>query len=166
VGRDDVVTDVDEGLRWRVHPAAERPVALACALGVIAVFGWLANEWMESWVWGLFAAGLMIGLLSRFFFPSEYQVDAEGVAARHGLTRQRLRWGQIRRFAHDARGGYVSPRSRPTALDAFRGVHLLFDRNGSAVVERIECELAKRPGAAELGTAATTTGSGREGDSA
>ena len=160
----DITRDADRGvIQWRVHPAAERPVALAVALAVIAVFGWLAAEWMEFWAWGLFAAGLMIGLLSRFFFPSEYQVDDEGVAARHGLTRQRLRWGDIRRFAHGARGGYLSTRSRSSALDGFRGVHLLFAGNGPAVVERIQSRLMERSAA---GASAAATGIDREGGAA
>jgi len=118
---------------------------------------------MEFWAWGLFAAVLMIGLLSRFFFPSDYQVDDEGVAARHGLTQQRLRWGDIRRFTHGARGGYLSTRSRPSALDGFRGVHLLFNGNGPAVVDRIQSRLADRSAA---GGSAAESGLEREGSAA
>ena len=159
-----ITRDADQrAIHWRVHPAAERPAALALALAVIAVFGWLAADWMEFWAWGLFAAALMIGLLSRFFFPSDYQVDEEGVAARHGLTQQRLRWDEIRRFTHGARGGYLSTRSRPSALDGFRGVHLLFDGNGPAVVNRIQFQLAER---SVGGSATAAPGPEREGSAA
>ncbi|HUG93406.1 MAG TPA: hypothetical protein VML55_21385 [Planctomycetaceae bacterium] len=122
---------------WRVHPARERPVALVAALAVIAALAWLAAEWMEQWGWGVFAAVFLIGVLNRFFFPSEYRIDAVGVSARHALARQRLRWSEIRRFVHDAHGGYLSGRARPSTLDPFRGVHLLFDGDREAVIERI-----------------------------
>jgi hypothetical protein len=132
-----------------VHPARDRPGALVMALAVIAAFAWLAAEWMESWGWGLFAAVLMIGLLNRFFFPSEFSIDSAGITARHALLRQRLRWPEIRRFVHDAHGGYVSTRARPSTLDAFRGLHLLFDRNRQAAIERIQQELARQSPRAE-----------------
>ena len=35
-------------------------------------------------------------------------------------ARQRLRWPDVRRFVHDAHGGYLSTRARPSTLDAFR----------------------------------------------
>jgi hypothetical protein len=120
-------------------------VALVVALAVIAAFAWLAAEWMESWGWGMFAAVLMIALLNRFFFPSEYRIDSTGISARHGLTRQRLRWPDVRRFVHDAHGGYLSTRARPSTLDAFRGVHLLFDRDRQTAIERIQRELSEQP---------------------
>jgi hypothetical protein len=138
----------EQSICWRVHPARERPAAMSGALAVIAAFAWLAAEWMEAWAWGLFAAALMIGLLHRFFFPSEFRVNAEGVEARHALHRQRLRWQEIRRFVHDAHGGYLSTRVRPSTLDAFRGMHLMFDGNSEAAVARIRRGLEREGGPA------------------
>ena len=130
-----------ETLAWRVHPARERPVAACAALVVIAAMAWLSADLMEHAGWGVFAAVVLLVALQRFFVPSEYCVDAEGVTVRLPWTTQRYRWEAVRRFVHGERGGFLSSRSRPSALDAFRGMPLLFGRRREEVIACIRRHL-------------------------
>jgi hypothetical protein len=49
----------------------------------------------------------------------------------------------VRRFAHDGRGGFLSSRVRPSVLDAFRGMPLLFDQRREEVIACIRRHLAE-----------------------
>ncbi|MFQ5653776.1 MAG: PH domain-containing protein, partial [Planctomycetota bacterium] len=82
-------------------------------------------------------AALLVLALNRFYFPSRFRIDDEGITARYTLRRQRCRWSEVRRFRHDERGAWLTPRSRPSRLDAYRGMHILFGRHREEVIERI-----------------------------
>jgi hypothetical protein len=92
--------------------------------------------------WGILALAVLFLSLGRFFFASRFILDGEGVTARYLLRTQRCRWSEVRRFCHDSRGAYLSTRSRPSRLDAYRGVHLLFGPVREEVLEAIRSRLA------------------------
>ncbi len=124
-------------LEWRVHPAAERVGSALAAMAVIGVFAILAALLMQSAVWGLLAAALMLMALNRFFLPSRFRIDDTGVTAKYPYARQHLSWHEVRRFRHDQRGAFLSSRARGSMLDAFGGVHLLFGPHAQLAVEQI-----------------------------
>ena len=126
---------------WRIHPARERPMAACGALAVIGAMAWLAADLMEHAGWGVFGAVVLLVALQRFFLPSEYRVDAEGVTVRLPWRTQRCRWAAVRRFEHGERGGFLSSRARASTLDVFRGMPLLFDRHREEVVACIRRHL-------------------------
>lgn len=131
----------DDVLFWRVHPARERMLAAAFALAVVLAMAALTAAIMQSLGWGLLAVAVQIVALRRFFLPSEFQIDAEGVSASGVWSRQQYRWDEIRRFLCDGRGGFLSTRSNGSSLDLFRGMHLIFGNNREAVICRIQSRL-------------------------
>ena len=93
---------------------------------------------MRSPWWGVFSAIVLFAALGRFYLPSEFAIDEEGVAARCGWSRRKCRWPDIRRFIHDGGGGYLSTRARGSAFDSLRGIHLLFGADREAILARID----------------------------
>ena len=85
----------------------------------------------------------LVVALNRFFFPSRFRIDPEGITARFPFQTQRLRWAEIRRFVVDEHGGYLSTRSKLSRLDAYRGLHILFGRHRQAVIDSIRTHLTK-----------------------
>jgi len=140
--------DSEDGrLAWDVHPARERPAAAAgtaCASAAFAVVAGLAEHWLV----GVLVLGVLVLALHRFWFPVRFVVDAaEGMSARALLSTQHLPWSRIRRFVHDERGGHASRRARPSRLDAFTGVHLLWPedpRRREAIISAIDHARAAR----------------------
>ena len=102
---------------------------------------------MHSLGWGLLAIAVPVLALRRFFLPSEFLIDAEGVTASTLWTRRQYRWDEIRRFLCDAQGGFLSTRSNSSTLDLFRGIHLVFGENREAVVCRIQGHLREETAA-------------------
>ena len=140
---EDTAARGTETISWRVHPARQRIGAALAAGTVILALSSLAAVTMQSPWWGIFSVVFLFVALDRFFLPSEFSIDGDGVVAHCGLSRRACRWRDIRRFNHDGHGGHLSTRVRSSALDSFRGIHLVFGENREAVVARIERCLAK-----------------------
>ena len=96
---------------------------------------------MEQPGWGIFAAGVLVVGCNRFFFPTRYELDAEGITARFPLKTARNQWPELRRFVYDETGGFLSPRARRSFLDEYRGVSVLFGKDPEAVIHQIRSRL-------------------------
>jgi hypothetical protein len=122
---------------WRAHPARERRAQAAGALGVIVGFCGLVYLAFGSAGWAAVSLAVLLGSLSRFFFPSRFEIDAEGITARYPLRTMRRRWIELRRFVHDRNGGFLSTRARSSRMDAFQGMHILFGAKRDEVIAMI-----------------------------
>lgn len=134
---------VDKEFTWTVHPVRERIWAAMGATLVILVVIFVIYVSFQNVFWSLFGAGAMLLSLNRFYFPSHFVMDDEGIGARYLFSNQRFRWRNVRRFMSDEYGGYLSARKEPSRLDSFRGMNILFGRHREIVVERIQKQLRR-----------------------
>lgn len=133
---------------WRAYPARERKGRAALGAGVIlavaiAVFIMVRADGGGLSVclaWAGMSALILFLTLNRFYLPSRFTLDAEGITANSPLRQQRLLWADIRRFVHDAHGGFLSTRARRSMLDTWSGLHILFGRSRREVIERIRIQ--------------------------
>jgi hypothetical protein len=123
---------------WVAHPAREQPARAAVGLVWILAVAAVLYATTFSLFWPAFAVIFLLAALNRFFFSSRYIVDEEGITATCLLRWQRMNWVDVKRFVHDERGGMLSDRPRPSRLDAYRGVHVLFGKDGPQAVRAIE----------------------------
>lgn len=124
-------------IEWRAHPARERRRAAAAGALLIALVA-IAVHWAaEIPGFSLLAASLLLMSLNRFFFPSRFEVDREGITAHYPLRTQRLCWHELRRFVTDDNGGFLSPHAEPSRLDSWRGMHVLFGEHRQAALSAI-----------------------------
>ena len=129
-------------ITWSAHPARQRPGAAVMASAVIVILAaavaWFGGSPPQYW-WSVLGGVVLMMALNRFFFPSQFTIDDEGITARHPMRRKRLLWKDVRRFLHDEHGGYLSTRARASRFDAYRGMHLLFgEEDGQRIVQVIE----------------------------
>ncbi len=127
---------------WCAHPARERTGPAGAGIVIVAAFA--AAVWVAfgSVAWAVFSAVVLVATLNRFYFRSRFDIDAEGITARFPLRTKRFRRADTRRFVVDANGGFLSPRAKPSRLDAWQGLHVLFGRQREPVIERIRAHLA------------------------
>lgn len=146
---------------WTAHPAFERPrhaVAASVVILAIAVAIWLS---FESLAWGGLALIVLLLALNRFFLPSRFTITSEGITATYPLLRKRAQWRYLRRFVCDDHGGYLSTRSQPSRMDAYRGMHLLFGRDATqrdAIIKRIRGHMARNESTVNVSVAAEAHG--------
>jgi hypothetical protein len=126
---------------WQAHPARERLGRAVVGVAVVILLAGIAGVLMESSGFGILALLILVLALNRFFFPSHFSIDAEGITASYPLRRLRKRWADLRRFVVDANGGYLSARARGSRFDAFGGMHVLFGEQRQTVIEQIRGRL-------------------------
>ena len=132
-----------DAFTWHAHPAGERTGP--AVLGLVIVAALAAAVWMavHSIAWTVVSAIVLVAALNRFYFRSRFEIDSDGITARYPLRTQRLRWSDTRRFVVDDQGGYLSSRSKRSRLDAWQGLHILFGRQRTTVIERIQAHLGE-----------------------
>ncbi len=111
---------------WRAFPAREQPGRAALGVGLVLLLAVAAGVMGQSAHWGGVAIIILVVALNRFFMPSRFVVSEEGICAQYPFSRRFVRWADVRRFASDVNGGFLSTRSRASLLDSIQGVHLLF----------------------------------------
>ena len=139
--------DLGIDFTWQAHPARERIGAAALGLSVIGALTGVVLLSFQSLVWAAAACLVLLVALNRFFFPSRFMINADGITARYLLHTQQIKWCDIRRFVQDDRGGYISTRAKRSWLDAYRGMHILFGTHRETVIKRICARLADGAGA-------------------
>jgi hypothetical protein len=128
-------------ISWQVHPARERWKAALAATTLIALASWLTAQIMEQPGWGVFAFGVLVIGCNRFYFPTRYDLTHEAVTARFPLRTVSYRWQDLRRFVYDETGGFLSPRSKSSFLDEYRGISLLFPEDSAKIIQTIRGHL-------------------------
>ncbi|MBN2537955.1 hypothetical protein JXB37_06760 [candidate division WOR-3 bacterium] len=130
-------------LEWRVHRARETPGRTVVALVLVAAFLVFSFRFFGPLL-GLVALAVLAAALHSYFLPISYRFDTEGIHVDKRAFRYSYEWGQFRRWFRTTGGVVVSPFSRRTFLDNFRGVHLLLPREPGPVLEYLERKMPGR----------------------
>jgi len=80
---------------------------------------------------------VLFGAISEFLLPITYTITEQGASASSLFARRSIRWKDVRHVYLDSLGVKLSPVSRESRLEAFRGVYLRFDRNQDKVLAAV-----------------------------
>lgn len=120
-----------------VHPARRRPRTTVFLLLYLTLTSWLMARF-SSPALGLSVpacAGLVmlafVVLLRRWFFPTRYRFDDDGVEV-SGFPPRRYPWSRFRSWRRERAGWTLSPFSDPRRFDHFRGLFMPLDKSARA----------------------------------
>ena len=123
------------------------------AIAAVLVCGLMVATSFQNPLTGMLTGGgamvVLLLSLNRFFLPSSFAIDDEGITAVWPLKRQRMAWTALEGFAHDADGGYLSKAVRPSRWDVLlrgNGMHVLFGTHSASIVDRIRNHLPSGEG--------------------
>lgn len=133
---------------WNALPFRERTGRAVFGLAAIGGLAVAAGVMMQSITWAVCAAAALFLVLNRFFLPSSFTIDGEGITASYPLGRRHLAWKNVRRFATGKHGAWLSAHARSSWSDARSGVQVFFGRDRDAVVDRIRACMGGRGGGA------------------
>jgi hypothetical protein len=129
-------------LRWRSHPVRERSDRLLLVLGVL-----IGGPALLFWLYGPFFALLSIvilgGSLGSFFLPTDYALYVGGGEMRFIGINRRFTWAQFRTFYPDQYGVLLSPFTRPSRLENFRGIYVRFGRDREPIMRIVEANIQR-----------------------
>jgi hypothetical protein len=115
-------------ISWRKHALMERPqYAVLAAAGYGLAFAFW--RWVFPHPLGLFLPTIALtSALAEYLFPREFKLTERGVYAACGpFQKLFLSWEDVKRATHGPDGVFLSPLTRPSRLDAFRGIRLPCD---------------------------------------
>jgi len=140
-------TDDPEQLlaEWRVHLLTERPGKSAALCVICVLFVVLIHfVFNQQVVFTILAAAILFGSLTDWFLPIKYRLTTHGASYNNVLFRKRMAWEEVRGCYVSSFGLKLSPFSRRTRLDAFRGFVLRFAGNRDEVVRIVKERATKR----------------------
>ena len=121
--------------QWAAFPAKKR-VKLSIIGGMIILALAISIYYsFNSWILTLLTIFVLVLRLNRFYFPSSFSIDKEGITANYFLRSHKMNWNEIKRIVTDEFGAYLSKSSNPSRWDAFRGMHILFGNDRNKVME-------------------------------
>ncbi len=112
-------------IAWTSLPARDRKkrivfwIVIFTIVWFIYLFGGL--------FWGLFSLLLLLVSTANFYTPTRYTLKEDHLEIKRPLYTQKKEYRTFRRVVVDKKGVFLSPFPKPSRLDAFRGVYLLFD---------------------------------------
>ncbi len=128
-----------QSVTWTAHPLrSESPVKSASL--VIIIFGTsvVVGLSFQSIYFAFFSVVVLTVAMSRYFLPTHYAIDGQGIAILHmGVCRHHL-WSQFRRVTRHCDGLFLSPFDRPNRLDSFRGHFLRTDHHTDEVFHVVQ----------------------------
>ena len=84
--------------------------------------------------WMVALAGVIfMGALSTFFFPTKYELSKDKVKVKYLFTSVAKEMSMYRTFYPDKNGVLLSPFTRPSRLENFRGLYVRYHRNKDEV---------------------------------
>ena len=118
---------------WRVHLFA-RDVRKSVVATVVCVAALVLVHYVFISPWLTVLGGLILfGSLGDLFLPITYRLTTRGASYNNVVFRRRMAWGDVRACYVADFGVKLSPFSRPTRLEAFRGIVLRFSGLDEAV---------------------------------
>lgn len=130
-------------LRWRSHPFMKKKftsfLVIFCLMAV-----WVSVYLTTySTIMTLISVFILLGALSPFFLPTDYELTSDKIKVRFFFTQKEKEWSIYRSFYVDKNGVLLSPFEGPSRLENFRGIYIRFDQNRDQVVEFVSSRIKK-----------------------
>jgi hypothetical protein len=121
-------------LEWSVFPFTENLRKSAMVVLIIAGAGIVVHVAFKDVFLTLLSVVILLVSLHTFFTRTAYRLDDKGVTVTTVGIRTSKAWSAFKRYQADAKGVTLSPFAKPSRLDPFRSVRLLFGGNRDEVV--------------------------------
>jgi hypothetical protein len=131
-------------LTWSVHRARENRGKTGIVLAFILMFLVFSAVFFGP-VLALLAALILFVALNAYFLPVTVRLSESGIDIDKRLFKTHYDWKQFRKWHRTTGGIVLSPFSRKTYLNNFRGVHLLLPEDPSTVIAYLEKRFAPPP---------------------
>lgn len=125
-------------LAWKVHLLREQPTKLLLVIPVAALSLVASRVFFGTFSFGFIALLLVMASLAEYVFPIRYQLDSQGAQARTLTGFTRIEWRRVKKYYLDDGGIKLSPLSRQTRLEAYRGVYLRFGNRRDDVMDAVK----------------------------
>ncbi|OQX92488.1 MAG: hypothetical protein B6D58_02710 [candidate division Zixibacteria bacterium 4484_95] len=122
-----------EKLTWVSHPAKIRKTATIIVLLFIVAIFIVVYSVTYSILMVMLAGFIFLGTLSTFFFPTKYELTKDKIKIKYLVNRVEKEMKVFRSYYPDKNGVLLSPFTRPSRLENFRGLYVRYHQNKDEV---------------------------------
>ena len=122
-----------ETLSWVSHPARIRRTASLLVLVFMHAVFIMVYLITSSILMITLAALIFTATLSTFFFPTKYKISKNRVKIKYLVNKVDKDMNSFRSYYPDKNGVLLSPFSKPSRLENFRGVYVRYHQNKAEV---------------------------------
>lgn len=124
-------------MKWSVHPAKENHIKTGVSL--LFIIGFLTYVSVFFGVlFGIVGLIILTVSLHSYYFPTQYELTDNEIIITKFFGTQRRQLSEFRKVYEGKNGLLLSPFSRKTFLNQFRGVFLLLPHERNAIVEYVK----------------------------
>ena len=112
-------------------------------IAVIALFGIGVVLVTRDLFLGMLSIMILFGSLHGYFFAASYSLSDQGVEIKGPFGTHRREWGRFKSFWVDPKGLSLSPFTKRSWLEHYRGMRLLYSDNKDEIVEFVTKAMGK-----------------------
>ncbi|MBC8202000.1 MAG: hypothetical protein H8E86_08130 [Planctomycetes bacterium] len=126
-------------MQWRVRPAKlHKTKAIWASIFIVAVGLAIASSGI---LLGIALVGVLVGTQAIFFFTTAYSIDEKGLVAKFPLRKKQYSWEQVRRVKFFKEACILFTRKKPSNLDGWTGITVMYGDNRDEVIRSIKSHL-------------------------
>ena len=133
----ELADDQGDVLGWTCHPVRRRPLVSLLVTLFIFLIGVVVYMATSSNTFTVLALVILYASLAKFYFPTRYRFTAKGIEVKTITQKLFKPWSMFRSYYPDKNGVLLSPFTRPTRLENFRGMYILFADNRDEVIQYV-----------------------------
>lgn len=130
-------------LEWSVFPFKENMRRSAIVIGIIIGSGIIVYFAFDDIFLGVLSIVILFVSLHTYFTRTTYCLTDQGIEIKSSVGKTFKAWSEFKRFHADAKGITLSPFTKPSRLEPFRSVRLLYGGNREDVVEFVSKNLRR-----------------------
>ncbi len=139
------VTEDTNVLEWKCHPATRKPWITAGVTVFVLVISMLVFASTDSKGFSFLALLVMFASLAKYYFPTKYRMTDEKISIKTTTQTLHKEWSIYRSFYPDKNGVLLSPFARPTRMENFRGLYVMFSGNREEVISFVKSHIVSNP---------------------
>jgi len=131
-------------LEWTTHPVKRRPLVSILVTVFVLLVSLIVYYTTMSKMFGVLALIVMFASLAKFYFPTTYRLSDDRITIKTMTQTLHKDWAIYRSCYTDKNGILLSPFVRPSRLENFRGIYLMFSGNRDEVIQFVRERIGKK----------------------
>lgn len=131
-------------IEWTAHPVKRKPLVSVLVTFFIILVVVIVYYTMNSKTFAILAMVIMFVSLAKFYFPTTYRLTRDRITIKTMTQTLHKDWSIYRSCYPDKNGILLSPFVRPSRLENFRGIYLIFSNNRDEVINFVKAHIGKK----------------------
>jgi hypothetical protein len=141
MGKPDNEREPEPTIEWTTHPVKRKPLISVLVSLFIIIVVTIVYYMMMSKAFAVLALLILFASLAKFYFPTTYRLTHDKITIKTVTQTLRKDWSIYRSCYPDKNGILLSPFVRPSRLENFRGIYLIFSNNRDEVTRFVKAHI-------------------------